>query len=206
MKKLLLTSAVLGICLLVGLGTAMNATGAITGSDHDFSAESFTHGNACSPCHAMHHALSIPDAPLWNHELSAVVYQTYTSPTLNASVGQPDGASKLCLSCHDGTIAVEGTGGTMFVTGGAIIIDLRTTHPISFTYDTALATADGGLHDPATKTVLNMGGGTIADTMLTNGKLQCTSCHDPHDKYDRHAMTKFTSGGANGLCLTCHDK
>lgn len=206
MKKLLLTLVLLGICLLVGLGTAMAARtpAGITGSLHDFSAESFTHGNICSGCHIMHHAQLISEAPLWDHELSTMVYQVYSSPTLNATVGQPEGISKLCLSCHDGTIAVEGTGGTMFVTGGAVINDLRTTHPISFTYDTALATADGGLHDPASKTTVL--GGTIATDLLTNGKMHCTSCHDAHNNLGNYAMLKMSSGGADGLCLTCHDK
>ena len=34
-------------------------------------------------------------------------YTPYSSTTMDTSVGQPDGISLACLSCHDGTIAVD---------------------------------------------------------------------------------------------------
>jgi len=47
------------------------------------------------------------NSQLWNHQMSSVTnYIVYTSPTLKAVVGQPDGSSRLCLSCHDGTVAL----------------------------------------------------------------------------------------------------
>ena len=42
----------------------------------------------------------------WNRADSTATYTTYDSSTMYAMVGQPTGASKLCLSCHDGTIAL----------------------------------------------------------------------------------------------------
>jgi hypothetical protein len=63
----------------------------------------------CVFCHTPHNAS--PAYPLWNHDLSAVTnYTNYWSPTLNAydseaQAPEPDGSSKLCLSCHDGTVA-----------------------------------------------------------------------------------------------------
>ncbi|MFQ5494707.1 MAG: hypothetical protein ACE5EX_04940, partial [Phycisphaerae bacterium] len=58
----------------------------------------------CVFCHAPHN--TGPMRPLWNRDVSPASYQIYQSSTLDASPGQPTGSSKLCLSCHDGTIAL----------------------------------------------------------------------------------------------------
>jgi hypothetical protein len=76
----------------------------------------------CVFCHTPHGAISDTDllnAPLWNHELSSEFYNvrstgnyantvggTIYNVALLVSVQQPDGASKLCLSCHDGTVSI----------------------------------------------------------------------------------------------------
>ncbi|MEW6324905.1 MAG: hypothetical protein AB1515_05915, partial [Nitrospirota bacterium] len=68
----------------------------------------------CVFCHTPHGAavetLSL-GAPLWNRRLSTASYQLYDNTwsfsfeaPLNA--GAPTGFSRLCLSCHDGTIAL----------------------------------------------------------------------------------------------------
>ncbi|MCC7204740.1 MAG: hypothetical protein IT441_06645, partial [Phycisphaeraceae bacterium] len=64
-------------------------------------------GGSCIFCHTPHAAS--PRAPLWNREDPGTYYQTYESTTLKAEVGQPTGSSRLCLSCHDGTIALTQT-------------------------------------------------------------------------------------------------
>src|SRR3989304_6433634 len=47
-------------------------------------------------------------APLWNRNLSTATYDIYKSPNFDAiNHGQPDGVSKACLSCHDGTVAFD---------------------------------------------------------------------------------------------------
>ena len=63
-----------------------------------------TEADICIFCHAPHNTTGV--GPLWNHALSAATYTPYSSSTLKATVGQPTGASKLCLSCHDGTVAL----------------------------------------------------------------------------------------------------
>src|SRR5665213_3361539 len=60
--------------------------------------------DACIFCHESHGAM--PKTPLWNHNSSGAVYTPYNSSTTKAVIGQPTGASKLCLSCHDGTVAL----------------------------------------------------------------------------------------------------
>lgn len=183
-------------------------SGAISGSAHDFSNTGWSGGEICVACHAPHNNIEVDDAPLWNHEVSEATYELYTSPTFDAyDISQPGGVTKLCLSCHDGTVAIDSFGGEE----GSIHIgesrnlgtDLSDDHPVSFTYDSALALEDGGLHDPASTT--SGLGGTIEADMLFAGKMECASCHDVHNKYELSRLLKIDNSGS-ALCLTCHDK
>ena len=135
----------------------------------------------CVFCHTPHGATNSPGTPLWNRSLSGETYTTYSSSSLDAEtiggqLAQPGGSSKLCLSCHDGTLAISsvnvlggqtnvsvamagtGPGDTMPPGEGVLTgftrnlgTDLSNDHPISVTYDTTLATTDGELRDPATE-------------------------------------------------------
>ncbi|HEX6570602.1 MAG TPA: hypothetical protein VF055_01175, partial [Steroidobacteraceae bacterium] len=58
----------------------------------------------CVYCHTPHNA--DPTIALWNRNMPAVTYQLYTSSTLQAAPNQPTGSSRLCLSCHDGILAL----------------------------------------------------------------------------------------------------
>lgn len=181
----------------------------IAGSKHDFSNALWSGGQVCLPCHTPHDAeTDVTNAPLWNHELTEVInYTLYTSETLDSQPGQPDGISKLCLSCHDGTVAIDSFGGTegseMINSGRLIGTDLRGTHPISLIYDTALATADSGLNDPSgTGSGL---GGTIEQDLLFDNKLECASCHDIHGTAGNARLLRVSNQGS-ALCLTCHNK
>ena len=185
----------------------------------------------CRVCHVPHDhqkaAKFYLNGLLWNHQVSSASYTMYNaafSSTLKgAQSAQPDGTAKLCLGCHDGTVALDafdgkltGTAGNeiqniygaglkgFMVPGASSPSDLRGTHPLSITYDT---TADTKLQPTTTA----MGtSGTIAD-VLDNGKVQCSSCHDVHDKESvagTHLLRVAQKGGAtpSGLCLTCHNK
>jgi predicted CXXCH cytochrome family protein len=201
--------------LTLGLSLVMFAFGFgqnITGSDHDFSGETWNPGGQiCQVCHTPHNAVTGLTAPLWNHEVTVATFTIYdntVSPSFDATASQPDGASKLCLSCHDGTVAVDNfggqTGGTEFITGDHLLgTDLSNDHPISFVYDANLATIDGGLYDP---TAAQSGlGGTIDDDLLLGQKVQCSSCHDVHNG-SGVAKLLVKSNAASALCLTCHNK
>ncbi|WP_228723318.1 cytochrome c3 family protein [Desulfosediminicola flagellatus] len=187
-----------------------NANGAISGSAHDFSNKAWSGGEICVACHAPHNNIDVVDAPLWNHEVSEAVYVLYSSPTFTADdITQPSGVSKLCLSCHDGTVAVDAFGGSE---GGNTYLqgrknlgeDLSNDHPVSFVYDSELATEDGGLFDPET-TMSGVAGGTIEEDMLYAGRVECASCHDVHNKYSNFRLLKVDNS-SSALCLTCHDK
>lgn len=64
----------------------------------------------CIYCHTPHQAdtsLTTDGVPIWNRQLSSATYTVYSSPTFNATITQPDGVSKACLSCHDGTVGIN---------------------------------------------------------------------------------------------------
>ncbi|NOY58046.1 MAG: cytochrome C, partial [Calditrichaeota bacterium] len=195
--------------LMLSATATVMVNGQIAGSAHDFSTKGWSGGEICVVCHTPHHSdNTVTSAPLWNHEVTTATFTLYSSSTLDAVVGQPDGNSKLCLSCHDGTVALDNfggtTGGTNFVGGDKLIgTDLSNDHPVSFTYDATLASTDGGLYDPTSN---NSGlGGTINADMLYNNELQCASCHDVHNNSGGFSHLLVKSNASSGLCLTCHN-
>jgi len=166
-----------------------------------------TESQVCIFCHTPHN--SAPATPLWNRQDPGLSYIPYSSSTANASIGQPTGASILCLSCHDGTIAlgkvlsrvtdIEMQGGvtTMPIGSTRLGTDLSDDHPISFQYTSSLVTQrNGELVEPGTLTgVVKLDG---------SGQMQCTACHDPHKNDNGKFLVMSNQGGA--LCETCHLK
>lgn len=201
MKNLTITIAILLFCLPV----LMNSQ-SIINTKHNLSVTSpgtvkaTSESEVCIFCHTPHN--STPRAPLWNKNATGTTYILYNSSTLDAVPGQPDGSSILCLSCHDGTIALGDVASrptsiamnNVMTASSNLTTDLSNDHPVSFKYDAALATSDGQLKTPPLATVELDG----------NSKMQCTSCHDPH----KNTNTKFllASNEYSALCYTCHDK
>jgi len=220
--------------------TSISYAGTIVGSRHDLSALSKKGSHSgtfsviedyqkiCVYCHIPHNS-NQNGGPLWNRPLpSANSYTLYDSNTLDSSTTSINTKSLLCLSCHDGTIAVDTLlnspwtktanygdhmraqqtsencgnchyGGIARKLGSFISQDLSNDHPVSFTYDSTLASTDGSLKDPSASSGL---GGSIASDMLTNGQLECTSCHDVHDPQYGNFLIKESQN----LCITCHQK
>jgi predicted CXXCH cytochrome family protein len=219
MKKLIIVVALGLIAPLMSMGQSTLGPGTITtsiaGSPHDFSTQSWNPyvnaglgGQICQPCHTPHNAdVTVVEAPLWNHQFTSGSYQMYigTRFGLNGAgygVTAPDGTSKLCLSCHDGSVALGSFGGqtgTTFLTGGAKLdVDLRNDHPISFPYDSIQA---GGVWST---THQYSGTKTVASMLDVNGKVQCSSCHRVHGNSVGYYLTMSNQGSA--LCLACHKK
>jgi predicted CXXCH cytochrome family protein len=160
-------------------------------------------GQVCIFCHAPHNTGGM--RPLWNRDVPATSYQIYQSSTLDAKIDQPSGSSKLCLSCHDGTIAlgsvlsradkIRMSGGDFLPAGLTNLgTDLSDDHPISFLYTSGLAASDRQLADPKA-----LGRDVKLDA---TGRLQCTSCHDAHSNRYGNFLVRDNAYGA--LCITCH--
>jgi predicted CXXCH cytochrome family protein len=220
MKRTIVTVVALALVLL----SAGAALAAIAGSKHDMRTHmvSVTGGydEVCVYCHTPHGGN--PAAPLWNHSLSAptgfTVYSAAVSSTMNATTGQPGAGSLLCLSCHDGTTAVDAlanppasglaTGGkagsnvglNKRITAGNALLgtNLSNDHPIGFSYQSAITNGDTGLNP-----VSQVTGSGIA--RLINGtQVECSSCHDAHNSVAVPFLR--TSNAGSALCLACHIK
>jgi len=158
----------------------------------------------CIFCHAPHN--TDPAPPLWNHLQSGTTYTPYTSTTMAAAPGTPTGSAKLCLSCHDGTVAIGATvsRGLQAMTGvdaagrmtGAAVLgsNLSDDHPISF----VPITGPQIVNPPAGDAV----------KLDAHGELQCRSCHDPHRQDGDPVVNKFLvkANSSSAMCLTCHQK
>ena len=210
-----LGGVVLVLVLAGGAGGQQGEIRKLRNSKHDFSQSSGAQVKAtsldatCVFCHAPHRAQ--PLAPLWNHSLpQGVTYQVYQSTTQQAPVPQPGGGSKLCLSCHDGTLALGDT-----VNNGQIpfqnlpadqklpatsasnlagtSLSLASNHPLGFAPTVTPQLKNPPAGDPV--------------KLDSQGMLQCTTCHDPHvednDPIELRFLVKNNSGSA--LCVTCHD-
>jgi len=175
----------------------------------------------CKFCHVPHNP--VVRQPLWGHALSEV--KSYaTAPLRSSQPGaglspQPDGSSRFCLSCHDGTVALGdlGRGRKPIVMGkserlgpgrkGYIGTDLSGSHPISIVVPESEPLVPGDHGDiglrPLSVIVAD------ADVRLdAGGKMQCTTCHDPHaDRYYQpgrvpHFWNKPT---ITEVCTACHE-
>jgi len=161
---------------------------------------------ACSYCHATHGAAGGAGTALWSQRLVDKVYTIYSSSTLDAKPGQPTGSTKLCLSCHDGTIAPAPTGepgdSPLSASARALLMgelsvgtDLSDDHPVSFAYGPEIASADPQIKHPG-----SLAGGPVK--LDKNGEMQCTSCHDAHKDVLPGFLVMDNRGSA--LCLQCH--
>lgn len=212
------TLNILNLTLVTGSLLVLPATmqAGILGSPHDFSGESWNvqpsdNNSVCGTCHTPHHADSTV-VPLWSHKTTDSTFKMYDNANvavadLQATTdGEPAGVSKACLSCHDGTVAVNTYGGVgNYTTWGGVGVtitntallgtDLTHTHPISMDYDASLSGngvgQDRWIFDPDTTEVLTPDSGTFVagNDMTINGfllngnhRVECSSCHDVHNQ------------------------
>jgi len=209
--------AILFGCVAIRAQMVFNPVSSILNSKHDFRAtstatiKSVSGDDPCIFCHTPHNAT--PGPQLWNHTMSTTAWQTYGSSTMQSSIGSitDQDSSKLCLSCHDGTIALAST-----VNNGDIEFAQGPNYMLPTTSASNLAGAAGqGFTDdhpfafqPTTQNpelVLPPDGDAVK---LEVGKIQCSSCHDPHkeniDAVQGKFLVKANQGSA--LCTTCHAK
>jgi len=193
------------------LAVAGVALAGIQGSDHDFSNKSWSGGSICQPCHAPH---SGPNANtlglLWNHQVPTYAnYTLYEGATSNDGFAGLDRDSHLCMSCHDGSVALDSFGAT---TNGTVFIgaskqigngtgNLSDDHPIG-----AVAVYDFTSTSLAPDPKAN---GVRVRSMTVSGQAQsvvsCASCHSVHNKANLPELLRVTNSGSQ-LCLACHIK
>ena len=213
--------------------------------------------NTCFFCHIVHKTNTsrgiattenlAPGYMLWNHQLSSTAtYGVYSSDTfqsvltaagasaptdlgLNNNLTTPT-VSNLCLSCHDGTVAIgsfyesgfglpangsywnngHGNSSTMYT--GMQIDDLTKSHPVNFIYNSAVANA-ANLKVPAG--VDSVDGHGAVPLFGNSGYMQCATCHDPHNgttlasgtavPFARLALQNAETAQTGGYCTYCHN-
>jgi hypothetical protein len=174
----------------------------------------------CKFCHIPHNPVAA--SPLWGQSLSRAQYLT---PSVESGLGaktpapQPDGSSRLCLSCHDGTVALGDVRGRSqpipFASGqrlrpgqrGFLGTDLTGSHPISFSVPTTDPNPGVGERDMGLRATQ----ATTSDDEVkldAAGKMQCTTCHDPHSDqyYQPGKVPRFwVKPTVQEVCITCHE-
>lgn len=167
----------------------------------------------CIFCHTPHSANVVGQAPLWNRAFSSETFQRYSSETLKirgiadtqyVNGAQPNGSSKLCLSCHDGVSRLgavyKGPEITM-VKANPVIENLASFkpdtnkmksghHPVSFVYTDAVASSISGLKG----STYTMPTSLPAVKLDKQGRMQCTTCHDAHQNQSREDQCYGVSG------------
>jgi predicted CXXCH cytochrome family protein len=204
----------IAVALLMGAAMPLLAVGPaqlVVGSQHDLTPTgsgpiSSALTDSCYFCHAPHNVTNTMGA-LWDHTLSTQTYTTYASTTYNSGAQTPSaGSSKLCLSCHDGTVAVGQTiSAGLISTSGALAAadnlgtNLAKSHPVSM-----VPADDGQLVSTLFATPASTKDSSV---QLVGGKVECVTCHDPHvqNKDTNQGMFLARSNSGGTLCLACHD-
>ncbi len=196
----------LALMILPAFSGPADAAKNIVNTAHDLSSskiprvpgepQALTETRICIFCHTPHNAT--PRTPLWNKAIKPVNYVLYSSTTLAARPSQPNGPSRLCLSCHDGTIAlgaVLNPAGGISTTGEIrqqylIGTVLSGDHPISFSYYDSLPNFE--LNPSPPQNLLLYG----------NANMECSTCHDAHD----NSLGSFLreSNRDSQICTECH--
>lgn len=238
-----------GAAMVLAVAVTVPAlSGTILGTKHDFvglnarvgvvamGGVAFSdYGSSCVYCHVppeTHGADSTPQGGIagWNRfQPSEKAYQLYDSRTLDNKVRTPSAISLLCLSCHDGTLAVDMTvfkpNGFQSDADAALHLRIngandlvscgkchngRVAHSIEIKHlgtdlrnDHPISMNYAGLShkDPDFWPPENDYGFNNG-VKIYDGKVECASCHNVHDP-DIALLLRDTS---DRLCETCHIK
>ncbi|GFO55432.1 cytochrome c [Geomonas sp. Red276] len=208
------------------------------GSVHDMNTFAFVFndsmGRVCAFCHVPHHANS-EAGTLWakplDQQASGLRPYTWTAPEnlrISQNLDPLVGPSRLCMTCHDGAIAID-PHGTKMPAEKTISTDLNITHPIGFSYDEAVTAR--GTDQLAEKTEQYATAVTPSETpgvynrvtreakirivdLLYQGEiLTCVSCHDVHNKNNvspdpghDYNFLLWAKEENSLICLSCHKK
>ena len=218
------------VAVVVGISSI--AIAQIRNSVHDFSSTgsggkwgSPTINEVCVFCHTPHKALS--QSMLWNHNPGQTTFNLYTSPTMKSTPVQPTAYSLRCLSCHDGSVAIDalnnvggrqpvpqmmaigdvyypgspyGSGGANIggnYAGNANVNNLSDDHPVSMLYDNNVFTLASGNLKDPS---------TLPGLPLFQSRVECSTCHDVHNNSGGLPSLLRVTPSRSQLCLSCHNK
>lgn len=205
--------------------TPHNLTRPASSPDPEMAGRIRNYGEPCVYCHTSHGGPSwtgSPRAPLFNRNRPNAAYRMPAfSGQQMLQDASPSDRSRLCLSCHGGTIGLDnitnlpntysGPGaanrtidecedchsggnpaGGLDWEGVWFREDMRKQHPFSVLYDPARRPGQF-------QTAI---GGSVNGLPLVNGKVECVTCHEPHSQRYRYFLRASNVG--NALCLRCH--
>jgi hypothetical protein len=187
-------------------------------------------GRVCAFCHTPHHANLDAETgnggPLWSRPTNGANYAAYGSTTFHVSdfavgVDSAVGPTRLCLSCHDGSLSVDthyamlggqkiGSGaldafGSGNITGAGLTKD----HPLGFAYNDVACTdsasvvssdtvgTDNGTCKPYIRQSVN--GGLLGDGSKS------LAFKGNSNIYVADRLFANTDGKMYMTCATCHD-
>lgn len=205
--------AKLTLATLVLAGLASSASGQIINSRHNFTSSGWSGGEICKPCHTPHFANSSA-GQLWNHSLSTANYTLFEGAT--GTQDDFDRVSRLCMGCHDGTVALDAFGGSSGTAGltigsqGNLGTDLSNDHPVGSTAVYPTTTSTRFNPQDASHNVVSTAGSLRLYSWVDSAGVEkfvvgCRTCHDPHNRGNYGHMLRF-SNQSSQLCLTCHIK
>lgn len=172
-----------------------------THSPHDFFGPDAPLAVRCAPCHGSdaneRTATTMPYT--WVEDIQPPLPQRLFDVQPEHRLGR---STVLCLSCHDGTIASEivGGGDDDFFAAGAVVNPQRD-HPVGVRYPPIQRNGTSLRREYASVAKLESEGAI----KLPNGRVECVSCHDPHNSLGIRGML-VKSDRRSALCLTCHLK
>ncbi len=218
------------VLILIGsLAACGLAMAAVQNTAHDLSSNTTTGDTTsdttqiCVFCHTPHQDTGTKTI-LWNQTDSAAgSYGAYSSDTFDLGPStalastDTNNTSVLCMTCHDGTVAIgslhnepfDAVGGTLDLTYGGNVnasglmtgnpnmgSDLSNDHPVNFSY-TDPTGVDDDLNDPT---------GISLPLFGTGGdEIQCGTCHNAHGGLASTPFLRLTMA-ASALCTECHNK
>ncbi len=239
---------VLASAWAIGNAGSTAGGGTILGTKHDFSGLNAragvaamggvafsNYGNSCVYCHIPpdregEDSADFGGIPGWNRFVPATgAYELYDSTTLDNKVRTPSPISLLCLSCHDGTMAVDMTvfqpntwrssrdaalhlrihgANDLWSCGrchdGSIAHSIAIKHlDTDLTNDHPISMTYAGLNhrDPDFR-VPDTPYGFDNGVKLYDGRVECATCHNVHNP----DITLLLRERADRLCETCHIK
>jgi len=175
-------------------------TRGVIGGKHDLSTWTGRPGDACRACHVPHLQGVRPTTRPSGEPGVELFRITGQRAVFVPGRYTPGPSSLMCLGCHDGTVATATIG-----SAHALLAGVREgfavpegfvwrDHPIGVLYP-----SDRREFRPASVVE------TAGNIRLPEGRMECVSCHDPHNAAGVDKMLVM-SNRRSALCLACHIK